>query len=355
MHVLYAKSNMLIFIFAILTAINASAGDYIFDTEGNIRFGWMLKDEVGTYTLAGSRIFGQVDYVSDNKLYALLNLKGWSTKANTSYYAYAPYDTRYVTEGCPITALPISYLGQQQSRNNDVSHLTACDYMMAKYTTGSSTADIQLSHIGSVVRLEWLLDKGEIFKSLTLTADEPLFVAEATMNLPDGSVNVTSKMTDYSINLDGVTTQDGASLVVYFMLYPLAIPDTTIKATLLTADDRQYEATINGGQLRAGMSYPVIIGASKSSGGETIQDVDTSTPPASTLSTPSVIAADFPFDSENPLNGNILTDIQEVENNNIAERPDGGIYTLTGIRVTRPNSNGLYIYNGKKFIYHTNK
>ena len=63
------------------------AGDYDFDTDGNVQFGWKLKDGVGTYTVAGSRIYGEVETVDANPLYAILTLKGWSTVANTNYYA----------------------------------------------------------------------------------------------------------------------------------------------------------------------------------------------------------------------------------------------------------------------------
>ncbi|MGN1376103.1 MAG: hypothetical protein ACI4V5_06065, partial [Prevotella sp.] len=121
MHVLYGNRIVLIFLFAVITAIQVLAGDYIFDTEGNVRFSWRMKDEVGTYTVSGSRIFGEVEYVGDNPLYALLDLKGWGTKANTTYYAYAPYNTQYVTEELPITALPVSYAEQHQTGNDDAS------------------------------------------------------------------------------------------------------------------------------------------------------------------------------------------------------------------------------------------
>ena len=332
------------------------AGDYDFDTDGNVQFGWKLKDGVGTYTVAGSRIYGEVETVDANPLYAILTLKGWSTVANTNYYAYAPYTTRYVTEGHEITSLPISYSGQHQVRNDDASHLSAYDFMMARYTTGDTTADIQLRHLGCIVRMEWRLDKGASFKSLTLASNEPLFMTDATMSLPAQSVTPTSMSSTFSLNLEGVSTGDGQSLVTYMIIYPLDITGKSLKATLLTADGKEFETTIEGEQFIAGKSYNVVLGYAGCSGGEIVSPRSTtSTTPASTLYAPSVEASDFLHDDMHPLRGGTVTAVECVERERTENSLNADIFSLSGMRVTQTAKHGIYIRNGKKYLFNIEK
>lgn len=331
---------------------NGYAGVYDFDTDGNVQFGWKLKDGVGTYTVAGSRLYGEVETVDANPLYAILTLKGWSTVANTNYYAYAPYTTRYVTEGHEITSLPISYSGQQQVRNDDASHLAAYDFMMARYTTGDTTADIQLRHLGSVIRMEWRLDKGTTFKSLTLAANESLFVTDATMSLPAQSVTPIAMSSTFSLNLEGVSTDDGQSLVTYIIIYPLDITGKSLKATLLTADGKEFVTTIEGEQFIAGKSYNVVLGYAGCSGGEIVSPRSTtSTTPASTLYAPSVEASDFLHDDMHPLKGGTVTAVERVERERTENSLNADIYSLSGMRVTQTAKHGIYIRNGKKYLF----
>ncbi|MGN1375870.1 MAG: hypothetical protein ACI4V5_04865, partial [Prevotella sp.] len=233
----------------------------------------------------------------------------------------------------------------------------AYDFMMATYTTGDNTADIQLRHLGCIMRIEWCLDKGETFKSLTLEADENIFVTQALMNLPECLVTPQTIQPAFTLDLEGVSTEDGMSLVTYIMLYPTDLTGKKIKASLLSVEGTLYEATLEGGQLLAGMSYPVMFGMSDSSRGEApaTYTVASSGQPASTLSSPSVTATDFLYDSEHPLNGSLSTGIQVIEQPVADNRHEGKTYTLSGMRVASPSQNGIYINNGKKFVHHTIK
>lgn len=351
----------------ILTAARVAASDYTFDKDGNIRFAWSLKDEVGTYTVSGTRIFGQVKQVDDNARHALLSLNGWSTVKNTDYYAYAPYDTRYVTEGHKITALPISYLGQRQAANDDTRHLTAYDFMMAQYSTDDSSAKIALQHVGCVMRIEWLPEPGGRFVSLTLSADEPLFATEAQMNLPDGRVTMTHFEHSVSLSLDSIETQDGEPLTAYIILPPMDITDKVVKARLTAADSVEYEEEIIGTTLLAGHSYPVSLGKEYSGERNLAGPANDSAPVLlSALNTPLVTTTDFLYDEEHPLKQKepvtdpteptdpedptppIETAIDKVTHSRNNSRAK--VFTIYGARVAGTQRRGLCVINGKKYF-----
>ena len=359
----------------ILTAARVAASDYTFDKDGNIRFGWSLKDEVGTYTVSGTRIFGQVKQVDDNARHALLSLNGWSTVKNTDYYAYAPYDTRYVTEGHKITALPISYLGQRQSATDDATHLTAHDFMTAQYTTGESTAEVTLKHVGCVMRIEWVPEHGGRFVSITLTADEPLFATGARMNLPEGTVAMTQFEDSITLALDSIETQDGEPLTAYIILPPMDITDKVVKARLTAADSVEYEEEIIGTTLLAGHSYPVSLGKEYSGERNLAGPANDSAPSIlSALNTPLVTTTDFLYDQEHPLKQKepvteptdpseptdptdpedpdppIETAINEVAAAKDWNASNAKVFSIYGARLKGTQRKGLFIINGKKYF-----
>ncbi len=310
-----------ILLLSAIAVTNAVAGSYAFDADRNVRFAWELNDEVGTYTVSGTRIFGYVAQVDANPRHALLALRGWSTKENTQYYAYAPYDTRYVSEGRDITALPISYLGQKQAVNDDAAHLSAYDFMMATYTTGITTADISLRHVGCIVRMEWLPERGGCFTSVTLSAEEPLFPVEAVMNLPKDTVAMTKWANSITLSLDSIVTQDGEPLTAWLFLPPMDITDKVITATLCSGDSVACEDEMMGTLLLAGCSYPVSLGKEYTGDRNLAAPADDVAPSVvSSLTTPMVTTTDFAYDMEHPLTHKSLVDEPDEPDN--PDNPD---------------------------------
>ena len=240
-----------------------SANDYVFSANKGIIFSWEKKDKVGTYTVAGTRLYSEVTDVDSDPHTALLSFLGWSTKANTSYYAYAPYNTRYVSDGNKITALPLIFTGQKQCNNNDLSHLSAFDFMMGKYTTGDNSADIILQHLCSIIRIEWQMEDDRQLASITLSTDEPLFATKAEMNLPEQKVTATDRSKTITLLLDDIRPASGEPLTAYISLLPVDLTDKIISISLVTTDGIEHEASIRGTELQADKTYPVAISGQK--------------------------------------------------------------------------------------------
>lgn len=347
------KTALYALILTLMAVGNVSANDYIFSPDKGIAFSWEKKDKVGTYTLSGSRIYGEVVSTDDDPHLAFLSLMGWSTKANTSYYAYASYNTRYVSESHKITALPILFTGQKQSRNDDLSHLSAFDFMMGRYTTGDNTANITLSHLCSIIRIEWQMEDDRLVKSITLSADEPLFVTEAEMNLPEQTVTATRKSDAFTLLLDNIEPESGKPLVTYMSLFPTNLTDKVIKVTITTEDGIEREAFIRGTDLQAGKTYPVVIAGKNANakGNKGGDRLTASTAIASTLESPSVTASDFPIDTDHALTYDPNDGITGVEVSAPLHRlQDNSAYSLSGRKITEKERSKPYIMNGKKYI-----
>lgn len=330
-----------------------SANDYVFSANKGIIFSWEKKDKVGTYTVAGTRLYSEVTDVDSDPHTALLSFLGWSTKANTSYYAYAPYNTRYVSDGNKITALPLIFTGQKQCNNNDLSHLSAFDFMMGKYTTGDNSADIILQHLCSIIRIEWQMEDDRQLASITLSTDEPLFATKAEMNLPEQKVTAADRSKTITLLLDDISPANGEPLTAYISLLPVDLTDKIIRISLVTTDGIEHEASIRGTELQAGKTYPVAISGQKAEAksqqtGKSQTSVASIT---SALESPSVTTGDFPIDTEHILTQNIETGIQST----LVSTPPHSMqsdtaFSLSGIKIRKQDHKQAFILNGKKYI-----
>lgn len=347
------KTALYAFIITLMAVGNVSANDYVFSANKGIIFSWEKKDKVGTYTVAGTRLYSEVTDVDSDPHTALLSFLGWSTKANTSYYAYAPYNTRYVSDGNKITALPLLFTGQKQCNNNDLSHLSAFDFMMGKYTTGDNSADIILQHLCSIIRIEWQMEDDRQLASITLSTDEPLFATKAEMNLPEQMVTATDRSKTITLLLDDISPADGEPLTAYISLLPVDLTDKMIRISLVTTDGIEHEASIRGTELQAGKTYPVAISGQKA-GAKSQQTGKSHTSVASitsALESPSVTTGDFPIDTEHILTQNIETGIHST----LVSTPPHSMqsntaFSLSGIKIRKQDHKQAFILNGKKYI-----
>lgn len=297
---------------AFLLTLNSAASDYVFSPGKGITFSWKVNDEIGTYTSKGSRIHGTVTTVDADSHQAIISLGSWSTVKNVTYYAYAPYATKYVEQGHPITALPISYSSQTQSENNSLSHLHACDFMMDKYTTSESTAEISLRHLGSILRIEWPVPTTESLASLSLTTEEETFITEATMNLPEQSVIPVTKSNTITLSLGSIALSETEPLIAYLMMLPTNLEGKVIVATVTTTEGKSFTTRLNGVNIEAAHTYPITIGQADT------KPLTRSL--SSSLAAPSVTTTDFPIDEENEFTIHIIKG--DVNDDGIVDEQD---------------------------------
>lgn len=283
-----------------LSLTDIFASSYSFVPSTGIKFSWQTSDVIGLYTESGSRVRCAVQSANSNT--AVFGLGGWALVDNSHYYAYSPYTSKYVEDGNVITALPISFLGQQQQSNNSTAHLAACDFMMSQFTTGTGSASVNYSHIGSIIRIEWTIPQTKTLTSLTLSTDDDSFISEANMNLPMQIITATKRSASATLALSNIHIQANATLVAYMMVAPTDLKGKTITATLTAIDGTTLNATLDGATILAGKVYPVTIGVDDLDKEETPTESKSfgiDTPVVTSVTQVTAYAPDFAIDTVN--------------------------------------------------------
>ena len=322
-------------LFWMLGCLNASAASYTFDINKGISFSWQYDDALGVYTTKGTRIKHWA--LADGKVTSFSSY-GWSLVGNCKYYLYYPYNNSYFQNDTPITALPITFEGQVQSENNSLEHLATYDYMIGEGNTEETSADFNLNHICSVIRIEYVSPKSAVYTNVALKTTDNLFCQTAEMNLETQSINPILKDCYANLTLNNIAVEEGEKLVAYMVVAPVDLSGWDVKLTITSEDGEEINLDILANELRAGKLYLLNTTG--------IEEKELSTKHrASSLAEPSVSVADIPIDTDSEI---IVTGIQQTKYNQ--EQDDGIVYTLSGIRTKQSSAKGIIIRNRKKVI-----
>ena len=327
-------------LFLMLGCLNASAASYTYDVNKGISFSWQYDDAIGVYTTKGTRIKHWALDVSGDGKAASFSSYGWSLVEDSKYYLYYPYNNSYFVNDTPITGLPITFEGQVQSGNNSLSHIADYDYMIGEGNTDVNSADFTLTHLCSVVRIEYVSPKSAVYTSVALRATDNLFCRTADMNLETQSMNPTGKDSFAKLALDRIEVEEGETLVAYMVVAPVDLSGWDVKLAITSEDGEEIEFDVHANELRAGKLYLLNTTG--------IEEKELSSKRrAGSLKEPYVSTADIPIDTDSEI---IVTDINQI----MYDQPQGNekIYTLSGIRTRESSAKGILIRNGKKVIIH---
>lgn len=337
---------------------NSFAIDYTFNPSKGVMFSWNTEDNACAYTENNNRLVMWGDIVEADKHTSHFNFYGWTMVANTPYYAYYPYSVKYVQNGNTLNALPVSYKGQKQTANADLSHLSAYDYMHAKATT---TTEDQLTfdfeHYGAILRFAVYIPTTTTFTKLQLDAGSKKMISAANMNLLEGTLNTTEEIRTLEMDLDNIRVEAGDSLVAYIMIAPKDYTYYSFNTKFL--GDHSYSASCKACNIEAGKVYNMPIQqpsyyspnqakpvSYKNSRELTITGKETVINATGDVTNPYGTGKDFEID--NTMNHYIDTGIEEV----IIKEKDNKIYDLLGRRVNLHNQQKgqIFIINGNKYL-----
>ena len=94
-------------------------------TEGFV-FQWAPCDTLGIYPVGGNQVdFPISDGIGTNT--AVFDGGSWALRSSYTYAGYYPYSANNYHK--PQNAIPVSYKGQKQNGNNNLSGLGAYDFM----------------------------------------------------------------------------------------------------------------------------------------------------------------------------------------------------------------------------------
>ena len=244
-------------------AVTALAMDYAYNNKGGVEVVWNNSDIVGFYTVSNNRIRTTVYNIdSFDKHKVILTGNGWLLTSNSQYYGYYPYNSDYQMNGNLMTALPIKYIAQTQSSNDNASHIAKVDYMTSQTRTTDNAAEFTFTHLGSILRIAAYIPEEKTYTSITLTTKDNTawFAEEATMNATNNTMTPTATAASATLSLNNITVAAGDSLIAYLMTAPADLSGKSIVITLNADDGSALQTYAKGCNMKVGHVYPLSIG-----------------------------------------------------------------------------------------------
>lgn len=223
-------------------------------SNNGAEFKWAENDTVGIFPNTGSQVYFPMQSGAGTKT-ATFDGGGWALKSSSTYAAYYPFKGDMYLDK---TIIPVSYVGQKQVGNNSTEHLGAYDYMAAVASTPENgNVNFDFKHLGCLVQLNINIPKTTELTSLTLKAEEEIFIKKGLINLNSSEIEITpiEKTNTLSIELENISSDDFNS-TIYFMINPTNIKSEKLEVQLKDSNMEIYTGEINGlSSLEKGKAY----------------------------------------------------------------------------------------------------
>ena len=240
-------------ILAVTFNLSAYQGDGIptrsdYDS-GHDTFLWSEGDAVGIISTEGSQLKFPIQSEYYGQSYAKFDGRGFALLPNTTYASFSPFVSDYDIDPA---AVPITYEGQKQNGDNDLSGLGPFAYSAALGTASSRSAlDFTFRNIGSAHRYRLPALPGA-YRRLILSIPEELYAISGTVDLrPENEENLTlitpvAMSKEMALDLSGTSLGETAQLRCWMMVPPVDLTGKNIRLTLEMEDGTSLAAIVAG-------------------------------------------------------------------------------------------------------------
>lgn len=205
--------------------------------NGKLVFTWAEGEKVV--------VFGNKDAASFNSLTSgekstELESEGFTLKDNVNYYACLPAYT--IPAATQSTSVPVTFMGQRQTANGNSDHLKSFDYACASATkaAGENSISFELKNqVAWIVLDHTFTDATNNVTSVTINADEDLFVTKGTLDVTTSTITEGTKDRKITLNLgeeggNGLSFAAGEAFRGFFTLNPVDLSGKTLTFTATT-------------------------------------------------------------------------------------------------------------------------
>lgn len=231
-------------------------------------FAWKAGDVIGVIPMDGKTVQSnyEISKIDTDPRTATFDGGVWALKEGKGYAAYYPYQKEALVSN---EKLEFSFLGQTQTANNSLEHISAYDYMYAPaVTASSSTTAFNFSHLVSLVRVQVTVPQADEYTSLVLESSAAWFAGKAELSLADGTMTSTQSLKSCTIALDNISVSAGGVLSVWFATLPTSALDGGSLAVKLYGKNTNSTIDITGLKtFEAGKAYSFSCSASSPSAG----------------------------------------------------------------------------------------
>lgn len=254
------------------------------EVTNELKFGWTQGDRVAVFGANSEQQIGlQMKTVNEESgLTAYFDSESYRLDEGKKYIAYYPAVNNLYQE----QRIPVDYTGQVQDANNSTEHLGDKDYIVTPWTetAGINKISFAFQHVSAVLWLNIKMpDNGTAYKSVTLSADEPVFATSAKIDLEavrmvtDGNRQyvdpacITDKTMAEKLSLDitgNVTADRNNMLKVWMMVLPADFTGHTMTVTVETESADKIVYTLNPEKnFLPGRAYRLDVEGGKSNDG----------------------------------------------------------------------------------------
>lgn len=222
----------------------------------SISYVWSATDTVGIFPGAGSQIYFSMA-TGAGQTSAKFDGGGWALKKGSDYYSYFPFVPDFYIDK---RAIPVTFVGQNQTGNGDPTHayLGNYCYMVAKGVADEATGSLFFNYerVGVLFRIRIPVQAG-VYTSLSVRVSDKILAESGTID----AVNITKTIDDpvytdkITLSLNDVVMQSDGTLVGFLMLPPFNVLGSQVNFELVKEDGSVVIASAVGKNFVLGKTY----------------------------------------------------------------------------------------------------
>lgn len=219
-------------------------------------FCWAENDTIGIFPNVGYQVAFPMEFGAGSQN-AEFTGGGWSLRSTYLYAAYYPFQFNNKSRENVI----VTYEGQEQNGNRSTKHVGTYDYMAAPSSIaeeGKVTFDFQ--HLGTLLQLNLKLPAAGNILSMSLMADEDIFVKKGVVDLSKYRPKIQPLELDSCVTLDLTnikTTKDNEEVVLYMMMAPIDMTGKTYTLQMINESGKMSIVKLKGQNFEAGKTYAI--------------------------------------------------------------------------------------------------
>ena len=220
-------------------------------------YAWAVTDTIGIFPSEGRQLeFSMASGAGTTS--ATFTGGGWGLKSSSTYAAYFPLIGAYYLDA---TKIPVHYTGQKQDGNGSTAHLGNYDYMVAPASgVNDGRISFNFERLGCLVQLKITMPQGGDLSSVTLMADDEVFVATGAVSLTAAAPAIRSikKSKTFTLEVENlITTAEEPVATLYFMMAPVDFTDRTLTAMIKQNNGSCETITLTSKNFEAGKAYSI--------------------------------------------------------------------------------------------------
>ena len=207
-------------------------------------FGWSSGDVLGVFPNKGAQVDFPIDeaFVGSNS--AEFDGGGWALKTGYTYAVYYPYN--YYNRD--KTALPMNYIGQNQKKANDYSHLNAFNYFASNeaITATGPSLDFKVGYMGTIIYMPFTMPVDATLTEIRLVSSDTPFITQANLDIsgPTPTFKPTMESQSVSLKLDNIAVTANVESNFYMWVLPRDFTGSKLTAEIVTSDNKVYETVL---------------------------------------------------------------------------------------------------------------